>query len=116
MGMFFGRRIHKAVTANDVVDVSECDGIRSLHLGSKTVQSSMRVSAPDELELAYTRSMMSFLLFNPEPVRFLMVGLGGGSLAKFVYHRMPAARTTAVELNPQVVAAARAYFQIAAGG
>ncbi|HUW51316.1 MAG TPA: polyamine aminopropyltransferase [Sulfuricella sp.] len=112
MGMFFGRRIHKAVTANDVVDVSECDGIRSLHLGSKTVQSSMRVSAPDELELAYTRSMMSFLLFNPEPVRFLMVGLGGGSLAKFVYHRMPAAHTTAVELNPQVVAAARAYFKL----
>ncbi|MDD5242217.1 MAG: polyamine aminopropyltransferase [Sulfuricella sp.] len=112
MGMFSGRRIHKAVTAGDVVDVSERDGVRSLHLGSITVQSSMRISAPDELELAYTRSMMGFLLFNPEPVHFLMVGLGGGSLAKFVYHRMSAARTTVVELNPQVVAAARAYFKL----
>lgn len=112
MGMFAGRRIHKAVTAGDIVDVSETDGVRSLHLGSITVQSSMRISAPDELVLAYTRSMMGFLLFNPEPVRFLMVGLGGGSLAKFVYHRMPAAHITAVELNSQVAAAARAYFKL----
>jgi spermidine synthase len=112
MGMFLGRRIHKAVAAGDVVDVSERDGVRSMHLGSQTVQSSMRISAPNELELAYTRGMMGFLLFNPDPVRFLMVGLGGGSLAKFVYHRMPASRITAVELNSQVAAAARAYFQL----
>lgn len=112
MGFFSKRRIHKAVDDGDVVDVSELDGVRSLHLGSHTVQSSMRISAPNELELAYTRSMMGFLLFNPEPVRFLMIGLGGGSLAKFVYHRMPAAHTTAVEINPQVVAAARAYFSL----
>lgn len=114
MGFFSRRRIHKSVDGGDIVDVSEVDGVRSLHLGSKTVQSSMRISAPNDLELAYTRSMMGFLLFNPDPVRFLMIGLGGGSLAKFVYHRMPAARTTAVELNPQVVAAARAYFHLPA--
>ncbi|PIQ10215.1 MAG: spermidine synthase [Hydrogenophilales bacterium CG_4_9_14_3_um_filter_59_35] len=112
MGMFFGRRIHKSVAAGDVVDVSERDGVRSLHLGSQTVQSSMRISAPNELELAYTRSMMGFLLFNPDPVRFLMVGLGGGSLAKFVYHHMPTTRIAAVELNSQVAAAARAYFHL----
>lgn len=112
MGLFSRRRIHKSVDAGDVVDVSEINGVRSLHLGSQTVQSSMRLSAPNDLELAYTRSMMAFLLFLPDPVRFLMIGLGGGSLAKFVYHRMPAARTTAVEINPQVVAAARTYFYL----
>lgn len=110
MGKFFGRRIHKAVAAGEVVDVSETNGVRSMHLGSQTVQSSMRINAPNDLELAYTRSMMAFLLFYAEPVRFLMVGLGGGSLAKFVYHRMPAARVSSVELNAQVAAAARAYF------
>lgn len=110
MSFFSRRRIHKAVQAGDVVEVSETDGVRSLHLGSKTVQSSMRINAPYDLELAYTRSMMGFLLFNREPARFMMIGLGGGSLAKFIYHRMPAARMTAVELSSQVVAAARAYF------
>ena len=46
------------------VDVSEQDGVRSLHLGSNTVQSSMRVSAPFDLEVTYTRGMMCFLLFT----------------------------------------------------
>ena len=38
------------------VEVSEKDGIRSLHLGSETVQSSMRLADPTELVLSYTRA------------------------------------------------------------
>ncbi len=98
--------------ADEAVEVSEKNGVRSLHLGSDTVQSSMRIGAPHDLELAYTRSMMAFLLFYPRPERVLMIGLGGGSLAKYIYHRLPLARTTVVEINPQVVAAARAYFHV----
>ena len=30
-----------------------------------------------------------------------MIGLGGGSLAKFVYHRLPLLRTVVVEINPE---------------
>jgi spermidine synthase len=54
--------------------------------------------------------MMAFLLFNPKPATVLMVGLGGGSLAKFIYHRLPDTRTTAIEVNPRVVDVARQYF------
>lgn len=103
-------RIHKATADPATVDVSEQNGVRSLHLGSDTVQSSMRVSAPNDLELPYTRSMMAFLLFHPEPREILMVGLGGGSLAKYVYHRLPGCRTTALDINPQVIAIARSHF------
>jgi spermidine synthase len=84
--------------------------VRSLHLGNDTVQSAMRLGAPNDLELPYTRSMMAFLLFHPEPKDVLMIGVGGGSLAKFVYHRLPAVRTTALEINPQVLAIARSLF------
>jgi spermidine synthase len=94
------------------VEVSEKDGIRSLHLGSETVQSSMKLSDPAELVLSYTRAMMAFLLFAPEPRRILMIGLGGGSLAKFVYHRMPAVELVAVECEPAVIFAARQYFHV----
>jgi spermidine synthase len=110
MRAFFRRRIHKSVADGDIIDVSEQDGIRSLHLGSDTVQSSMRINAPYELELSYTRSMMAFLLFHPEPRRVLMVGLGGGSVTKFIHHHIPAAHTTVVEINPRVVAIARSLF------
>ena len=97
------------------VFVTEKHGVRSLHVGSHTIQSSMRLARPNDLELAYTRSMMGFLLFNPAPRRVLMVGLGGGSLAKFVYHRLPETTVEVLEINPDVVAIARRYFQVPAG-
>lgn len=107
---FFKRRIHKALSGLDTVEISERDGVRFLHLGNDTVQSAMRLSDPNSLELSYTRAMLGFLLFVAPPEKVLMLGLGGGSLAKFLYHRVPQTRLTAVEINSQVIAAARSFF------
>jgi spermidine synthase len=112
---FFARwRLRKPAPDADSVYVTERFGVRSLHIGSDTIQSSMRLARPNDLELAYTRSMMAFLLFRPPPRRVLMVGLGGGSLAKFVYHRFPDAVIEVLEINPQVVAVARRLFGLPA--
>ena len=111
---FFKRRIHKAVSDLDTVEISEQDGVRFLHLGNDTVQSAMRLSDPNGLELSYTRAMLGFLLLVAPPEKALMLGLGGGSLAKFLYHRMPETKLTAVEINAQVIAAARSFFQLPA--
>jgi spermidine synthase len=105
-------RIHKQVAASASVEVNEKNGVRYLHLGSETIQSAMRRSRPNELELSYTRCMMAFLLFVPTPTRVVMIGLGGGSLARFVYHNLPETRITAVEISPQVVSAARQFFEL----
>lgn len=105
-------RLRKPADDAETVYVSEKYGVRSLHIGSDTIQSAMRIAKPNELELSYTRSMMAFLLFNDRPNRVLMVGLGGGSLAKFVYHRMPWVTTEAVEVNPRVVGIARQCFHV----
>src|SRR5689334_831548 len=72
----------------------------------------MRLSAPDELVLAYTRSMMAFLLFVSEPQRVVTVGLGGGSVSKWVYRHLPRARQVVIELDPQVIDIARRYFHV----
>jgi spermidine synthase len=84
--------------------VCDEDGVRSLHFSGGAVQSSMRVSAPYELDLSYTRTMMGFLLFNAEPQHILLVGLGGGSLSKYCYRQFPQARITTLEINPDVIA------------
>jgi spermidine synthase len=99
----FGRR-------RSSVEVSEARGVRTLHLGGAAIQSAIRLARPGELELAYTRAMMAFLLFAPAPRDLLMIGLGGGSIARFVHERMPGTRMTVVEISPQVVAAARTFF------
>ncbi len=110
--MFGKWKIHRSADREISVEVSEKDGIRSLHLGSQTVQSSMKLADPTELVLSYTRAMMAFLLFDPLPKRILMIGLGGGSLAKFVYRHLPSVQITVVESQPRVIVAARQYFHV----
>ncbi len=103
-------RIHWLFDRDVPVEVSEKDGVRYLHLGSSTVQSAMNLSDPTELVLSYTRAMMGFLLFTALPRHAVLIGLGGGSLAKFLYHHFPATRITVVENNPKVIQVARQCF------
>ncbi len=84
---------------------------RRLQFDLYTVQSAMHRQYPDRLVLAYTRKMMAFLLFNRTPARILLLGLGGGSLAKFCYRNLPYSAIKAVELSPDVIAL-RAAFHI----
>ena len=77
---------------------------RFLHFDFDAIQSAMDLSRPDRLCLSYTRKMMAFLLFNRLPRRVLLLGLGGGSLARFCYRHLPETRLTAIELNEHVVA------------
>ena len=74
----------------------------------------MRLGDPWALALDYTRCMMAFLLLHPEPRRALMIGLGGGSLAKFFHRYLRATRVRVVELDERVVAAARRHFSLPA--
>lgn len=85
----------------------------SLHFRDGMIQSQMKLSAPDELVLSYTRAMMCFALFNPAPRHILMIGLGGGSLAKYCYRYFPASRITVLENSAEVIAL-RGRFRIPA--
>jgi spermidine synthase len=106
------RKIHKSVADSNIVEVSEVDGIRSLYLGSITIQSSMKVKAPFELELAYTRGMMGFLLFSDSIKHVLTIGLGGGSIPKYIHQYCPEIKQTVVEINPQIINVARSHFYV----
>lgn len=77
---------------------------RLLYFSFRFVQSAMRLGDPDALDLAYTQKMMTFLLFNAKPRNLLLIGLGGGSVAKFCYRRLPGTRITVLEIDPNVIA------------
>ena len=98
------------------VDISEEAGVRYLHFGSEWVQGAMRLRKPDALELEYTREMMLGLLLRdpPWPRSALLVGLGAGSLTKFIYRNLPATRITVVEIEPRVHAVAQQFFKLPA--
>jgi spermidine synthase len=92
------------------IGVSESGGVRYLHLGNDAVQSAMCIRRPFDLELSYTRAMMAALFLHPRPESVYMIGLGGGSIAKFVHRQLPEAAIHVVDINPGVVAVARSSF------
>jgi len=100
--------------ANNAIEISEKAGVRYLHFSSDWVQGAMRIQRPNALELPYTREMMAGVLLRdpPWPRQALLIGLGAGSLAKFIYHRLPATRITVVETDPQVESVARLHFNL----
>ncbi|MFC3875077.1 polyamine aminopropyltransferase [Neisseria musculi] len=95
------------------VGISESGNIRSLHLGSATVQSSMNLDHPAELVLSYSRAMMGWLLFaEQQPRHITQIGLGGGSFARWIDAYLPDTCQTAVDINPQVINVARSLFEL----
>jgi spermidine synthase len=84
--------------------IHEDDGEVSLHFNFPTIQSRMIRAEPARLLLDYTRTMMGFLLLQPKPQRIAMIGLGGGSLAKYCRAKLPDADFTAIELSAEVIA------------
>lgn len=97
------------------VTFSDYGDVRYLHLGTEWVQGSMRRGKPFDLDLEYVQRMMAWLLFvdaDSVPERHAMqLGLGAASLTKFCWRKLKM-RTTAIELNPQVVAACRLWFRL----
>lgn len=75
-----------------------------LHFTLDYVQSSMRKVSPDVLDLAYTRHMAAFVLFHTAPRHIALLGLGGGSLAKFCRRLLPHTRLLAIEQDADVIA------------
>ncbi|KFB72188.1 MAG: Spermidine synthase [Candidatus Accumulibacter phosphatis] len=108
------RRQLQRLMARSTIEISEKAGVRYLHFSSAWIQGAMRIQRPNALELPYTREMMAGLLLRapPWPRQALLIGLGAGSLAKFIYHRLPATRITVVEIDPQVEMIARLHFKL----
>lgn len=99
------------------VNFSDWGDIRYLHLGTEWIQGSMKMDAPFEIELEYVQRMMAWLLFvEPSSVmsrHSMQLGLGAATLTKFSRKTLRM-RTTAIELNPQVLAACRGWFKLPA--
>lgn len=83
---------------------------RYLYFNVRLMQSEMALKAPHDLALSYTQKMMAFLLFHPRPKRIALIGLGGGSIVKFVHRRLPGVLINAIELDPDVIALRDAFF------
>jgi spermidine synthase len=103
------------VTSACEVSLSESGGVRYLHLGTPWVQGSMLIKTPFSIELDYVQRMMAWLLFISSPSvadrHCVQLGLGAAAITKYCYKQL-GAKTTAIEINPAVIAICRQWFKL----
>jgi spermidine synthase len=97
------------------VNFSDYGDTRYLHLGTPWVQGSMNIEKPFDIDLEYVQRMMAWLLFvdldHVNQLHAMQLGLGAAALTKFSFKHLRM-KTTAIELNPQVIAACRLWFKL----
>lgn len=82
---------------------------RSLHFGNRTQQSAMLLKNPYVLIHKYTQAMVLPLCWS-DTERVLLLGLGGGSIAKYIHNYFQDIDIHAVEIRQSVTSTAREYF------
>lgn len=102
--------LHRARDEFGPIEILQEQALLSLYFGTSSRQSCMDPEDPTRLILSYTRAMLASLLFDPAPRSALLIGLGGGSLLRFLSHHFPDCRLTAIEKRPLVASLAQEYF------
>ncbi len=110
MYKYDGLVIHQSHDDEGIIEVVDNNGERALHFGSPARQSSMLLNEPNRLHSLYARAMMALLLFHDHPKDVLMIGLGGGTIAKFMLYQFPDCRLKIVEYRSSVLKIARSHF------
>lgn len=112
MKRYEGELIFEGHDAFGTVEVVDAPPLRTLHLGTPTIQSSMYLDDPYALEMEYLRKMALALVFKPTPRRALFLGMGGGCLPKFIWKYIPECHVDAVDISPLVIEVCRRFFQL----
>ncbi len=89
------------------------DGLFRYLILDRTFHAVMWNADPVALFLPYSQLMMAALALPPEPKRGLILGHGGGSLAKWLARYWPDLELDTVEVDPSVVQAAERHFSYA---
>jgi len=91
-------------------------GLRCLEFPpGRVLQSCMRIDDPTRLVLPYTQAFAATLAVPGEVKRLLMIGLGGGSLVRWLQRYRPELAQHVVDIDPVVVEVAGEWFGVRAG-
>ena len=104
------RQLFEKRSGDWVVQVFEKGDRRELRFGNNIVQSAFSIAAPDLPLLDYARAMLASLLFVPQPEYVLHLGLGAGSVPRFIHRFFPTVRQRVAEINRDVIEVAYRFF------
>lgn len=105
-----GKLVHQTSDEFGTVEVVDyMDQFRALHFGNKTQQSISLLCNPYFLIHKYAQAMILPLCWL-QAKRVLVLGLGAGSIVKYLYNYHPELIIDAVEMRPTVTDIAIEYF------
>ncbi len=106
--------VHEVHSKFSHIRIKDLGSLRTLYFvrdsGEEVVETSMDLRVPHVLQVSYTRTMFASMLLNPRHQSCLIVGLGGGSMVRFLNKFFPEVKVDAVEIDPVMVQVARDYF------
>lgn len=107
-----GRLAHIETAYNDVfITKRRHQLVMSFQLkGWDYTESVSNLLDPDDLPLRYAQVMTIATIYPETARKILMLGLGGGSISTYLGRFMPEAAITTVEIDPDVITAAKTYF------
>lgn len=112
MHKYDGLLVYQAFDEHGTIEVVDTKGERALHFGSHSRQSTMLLNDPNHLNSLYARAMMGLLLFNESPKDILMIGLGGGTITKYLLHQFRDCKIKVIEYRCSVLKVARSHFEL----
>ena len=109
LGRGWAKTLYEKDTGYHRIRVEETRERRYLYFDG-TLQSSMDRRDPTSLELLYSRFTSLGLVLRPDAAKALIIGLGGGSMAKKYHQEFPEIEIDSIEIDPDVVEVARKFF------
>src|SRR6185295_552161 len=105
--------IYERVTPYQTLQVWERSGVRVLE-SDRVPQAALHLADGDST-LPYNRTAPAVLLLNPEIRRALLIGLGGGTVGRYLQARLPELQVRYVDVDPAVPEIARRFFHFQVG-
>lgn len=106
-----GKLIYEKETPYSHLDVTDSGNTRTLYLNGLP-HSMMYIDRPNELAITYTKYFHMGVLLNPNAENVLFVGGGGFSGPKNFLASYPDLKVDVVEIDPDVIDAAKEYFAV----
>lgn len=100
--------IYERVTPYQTLQVFERDGVRTLK-GDRVPQATVSLT-DHESTMPYNHAAPAVLLIRPHPRRALMIGLGGGTVGRYLQSRDPELDVQYVDIDAAVPQIAQRFF------
>jgi spermidine synthase len=107
-----GNRVNPRGEDIEGFDIREYDGLRWIRSPDGTIQSVMLLQEPAYPVFTYIQALLCSLLFKPQPRTLLNLGLGSGSIERFLLSHISTIEVVSVEIDSGIIEIAKKYFHV----